>query len=121
MYTAARPHPFSESVLFRVWPQTVEAPVLGLITGREVPERPHIRLQGREQDQRWGLHLGASFWPLRQPPRARPPGAEDPLASYLTRLELFKEGAESAQFTPLVTGNFSSLWGWQRWQTTATL
>ena len=57
-----------------------------------------------------GPHLGDSFLPLK----VRPPEAEDPLASYLTGLELFKEGAESLQFTPALTSNLNSPRGpWQ--------
>lgn len=68
-----------------------------------------------------GPHLGASVLPFRQLARVQPPGAEDHLASYLTGLELFKEGTESAQFTPVGTGNNNSPWGRQPWQTSKHL
>lgn len=74
---------------------------------------PHLSLQGRGQDQRLGPHLEASFLSLK----ARPQEVGDLLTSYLTGLELLKEEAESAPYTPVVTGNLNSPWGRQPWQT----
>ena len=48
MYTTAFPCSFSESILLTVWPQnTAEGPILGPVTGREAPEKPHIRSQAK--------------------------------------------------------------------------
>lgn len=55
------------------------------------------RRQGKGQDQRLNLSPGCLL-PDWQPQRVGLPGTEDPLASYLTGLEIFKGMTESAWF-----------------------
>lgn len=92
------PCSFSESILLIVWPQTllsVQCQVLSQV-GR-------LLALSRSLEGRAGSLPGSLFLASQVATEAKPPGAEDPLVSHQTGLDLFKEGAESAQVASVIT------------------